>query len=109
MQHLLQPKVTAFCTCFCWSTCCAVLLHSRYFGFYSARYQGYNAVLGTLGGLVAGLLVFPAPSAPTTYLLESFLLATLVPVIISLILLMLPVRRHFDFLLLTQTVRSLKG
>lgn len=88
--------------------CCAAAF-PVFFGFYSARYQGYNAVLSTLGGLVAGLLVFPAPGAPTTYLLESFLLATLVPVVISLTLLMLPVKRQFDFRLLAQTVRSLKG
>lgn len=88
--------------------CCAAAF-PVFFGFYSARYQGYNAVLSTLAGLVTGLWLFPAPGAPTTYLLESFLLASLVPVALSLALLRLPVRQHFDFQLLAQRVRSLKG
>ncbi|MDY7218402.1 sodium:solute symporter [Denitrificimonas sp. JX-1] len=88
--------------------CCAAAF-PVFFGFYSERYQSYNAVLSTLAGLIAGLLVFPAPGEPTTYLLESFLLASLVPVIISLILLLLPSSSRFDFSALAKRVRHLQG
>ncbi|HZJ96050.1 MAG TPA: sodium:solute symporter [Thiopseudomonas sp.] len=88
--------------------CCAAAF-PVFFGFYSARYQSYNAVLSTLGGLVAGLLIFPSPSAPTTNLLESFLLATLVPVAISMALLLMPTKVRFDFSVLAQRVRNLEG
>lgn len=88
--------------------CCAAAF-PVFFGFYSARYQSYNAVLSTLGGLVAGLLIFPSPSAPTTNLLESFLLATLVPVAISMMLLLVPTKVRFDFSILAQRVRNLEG
>ena len=89
--------------------CCAAAF-PVFFGFYSARYQSYNAVLSTLGGLVAGLFIFPSPGAPTTiYLLESFLLATLVPVAISMILLLVPTKVRFDFSILAQRVRNLEG
>lgn len=89
--------------------CCAAAF-PVFFGFYSARYQSYNAVLSTLGGLVAGLFIFPSPGAPTTtYLLESFLLATLVPVAISMMLLLVPTKVRFDFSILAQRVRNLEG
>lgn len=88
--------------------CCAAAF-PVFFGFYSARYQSYNAALSTLGGLIAGLLMFPAPDAPTTHLLESFLLASLVPVVISLTLLLLPNSARFDFSILAQRVRNLEG
>ncbi len=38
--------------------CCAAAF-PVFFGFYSARYQSYNAALSTAGGLVAGLIMFP--------------------------------------------------
>ena len=88
--------------------CCAAAF-PVFFGFYSARYQSYNAVFSTLGGLVAGLLMFPSPGAPTTNLMESFLLATLVPVAISLLLLLVPTKVRFDFSILAQRVRNLEG
>ena len=88
--------------------CCAAAF-PVFFGFYSARYQSYNAVLSTMGGLIAGLVMFPSPGAPTTYLLESFLLATLVPVAISMLLLLMPSKVRFDFSILAQRVRNLEG
>ncbi len=88
--------------------CCAAAF-PVFFGFYSARYQSYNAVLSTLGGLVAGLLIFPNPGSPTTNLLESFLLATLIPVAISMVLLLVPTKVRFDFSILAQRVRNLEG
>lgn len=88
--------------------CCAAAF-PVFFGFYNARYQAYNAVLSTLSGLVAGLMIFPLPGAPVTNLLESFLLASLMPVAVSLVLLLLPRGALFDFTLLAQRVRKLEG
>ena len=88
--------------------CCAAAF-PVFFGFYSARYQSYNAVLSTAAGLLAGLWLFPAPGEPLTYLLESFLLATLVPVLVSGLLMLLPNRSSFDFSILRQRIRSLES
>lgn len=88
--------------------CCAAAF-PVFFGFYSARYQSYNAVLSTAAGLAAGLWLFPAPGAALEYLLESFLLASLVPVLVSAALLLLPNRKAFDFSLLRQRIRSLES
>ncbi|MBR9858512.1 MAG: sodium:solute symporter family protein [Gammaproteobacteria bacterium] len=88
--------------------CCAAAF-PVFFGFYSARYQSYNAVLSTAAGLVAGLWLFPAPGEPLTYLLESFLLASLVPVLVSGLLMLLPNRSSFDFSILRQRIRSLES
>jgi hypothetical protein len=54
-------------------------------------------------------MLFPAPGAPLTYLLESFLLATFVPIAVSLLLLLLPKGKLFDFSELAQRVRKLEG
>jgi Na+/proline symporter len=88
--------------------CCAAAF-PVFFGFYNARYQSYNAALSTFAGLVAGLMVFPAPGAPLTYLLESFLLASLVPIVVSLCLLLMPKGILFDFSSLARRVRTLEG
>ncbi|MFP2769831.1 sodium:solute symporter family protein [Oceanisphaera sp. KMM 10153] len=88
--------------------CCAAAF-PVFFGFYSARYQSYNAVLSTAAGLMAGLWLFPAPGAEIKYLLESFLLATLVPVLVSCLLMLLPNRASFDFSILRQRIRSLES
>ncbi len=88
--------------------CCAAAF-PVFFGFYNARYQSYNAVLSTLAGLIAGLWLFPAPGEPIRYLLESFLLATLVPVLVSGLLMLVPNRQPFDFSILRQRIRSLES
>jgi hypothetical protein len=54
-------------------------------------------------------MVFPAPGAPLTYLLESFLLASLVPIVVSLCLLLMPKGKLFDFSSLARRVRNLEG
>lgn len=88
--------------------CCAAAF-PVFFGFYNARYQSYNAVLSTLAGLIAGLAYFPTPGQEALYLLESFLLATFVPVAISGLLLLIPNRTRFDFAILRQRIRRLEG
>lgn len=88
--------------------CCAAAF-PVFFGFYNARYQSYNAVLSTLAGLIAGLAYFPTPGQEALYLLEAFLLATFVPVIVSCLLLLIPNRTRFDFTILRQRIRRLEG
>ncbi|MBU3824348.1 MAG: sodium:solute symporter [Candidatus Oceanisphaera merdipullorum] len=88
--------------------CCAAAF-PVFFGFYSARYQAYNAVLSTAAGLMAGLWLFPAPGAKIEYLLESFLLASLIPVLVSALLQFMPNRQAFDFSILRQRIRSLES
>lgn len=88
--------------------CCAAAF-PVFFGFYNARYQSYNAVLSTLAGLIAGLAYFPTPGQEALYLLEAFLLATFVPVIVSCLLLLIPNRTRFDFTILRQRICRLEG
>lgn len=87
--------------------CCAAAF-PVFFGFYNAKYQSFNAMLSISGGLLSGLYLFPMPGEPLSHLLESFLLASLVPVAISLLLLALPSREHFDFSLLASKVSRIQ-
>jgi len=87
---------------------CAAAAFPVFYGLFSARHTGFDATVGTLGGLAAGLLLFPAPGAPMTYLLESFLLAALVPVaVIALLRGLRPAPAPFDLQSLAATVRRL--
>jgi len=87
---------------------CAAATFPVFYGLFSARHTGFDASMGTLGGLAAGLCLFPAPGAPLTWLLESFLLAALTPVaVIALLRLLRPRRVPFDFATLPQSVRRL--
>jgi Na+/proline symporter len=76
--------------------CCAAAF-PVFFGFYSQRYQSYQAIIGILSGIVAGLFFFPLPGEAALHLYEAFLLATFVPVVVSLVLLLLPVSKRFEF------------
>ena len=89
---------------------CSAAAFPVFFGLFYRRYTGLNAVISTALGLVAGLAMFPAPGGSTATLLESFLLAALVPVVVSLLLLrVLPSRGAYDFGLLHTAVRRFKG
>ncbi|AQU84804.1 MAG: sodium:solute symporter family protein [Halomonas sp.] len=89
---------------------CSAAAFPVFFGLFYRRYTGLNAVISTALGLVAGLAMFPAPGGSTATLLESFLLAALVPVAVSLLLLrVLPSRPAYDFGLLHTAVRRFKG
>ncbi len=61
---------------------CAAAAFPVFFGLFSRAHDGFAAMAGTLAGLVAGLVMFPMPGAPMTHLLESFLLAAVVPVVV---------------------------
>ncbi len=89
---------------------CSAAAFPVFFGLYSKRHDGVTATVATAAGLVAGLWMFPAPGAPLDTLLESFLLAALVPVAVTL--LMRPLRRRvadFDFARLPLSIRRLDG
>jgi len=87
---------------------CAAATFPVFYGLYSARHRGCDALLGTLGGLFAGLCYFPAPDAPLDHLLESFLLAVFVPVaVIALLRLLYPARTAFDLNSLAGSIRCL--
>lgn len=87
--------------------CCAAAF-PVFFGFYNAKYQSYNAILSILAGLIAGLYFFPMPGQPITNLLESFLLASLLPVVVSGLLLLVPNRNAFDFDQLARKVNRIE-
>ncbi len=87
--------------------CCAAAF-PVFYGLYSQRHDGFNATLGCLAGLAAGLWMFPGPSQPLTTLLESFLLAIFVPVAVILVLQgMRRTRERFAWSTLQTVVRGL--
>lgn len=62
---------------------CAAAAFPVFLGLYSRRHDGMDATLATLCGLVAGLVMFPSPGGALDTLLESFLLAAVVPVVVT--------------------------
>jgi Na+/proline symporter len=87
---------------------CSAAAFPVFFGLFSRRYDGRMAVISTVAGLLAGLSLFPAPGDKPVYLLESFLVAALVPAAVSSVLMMF--RRSallFDFATLKTAIRSL--
>ncbi|TGV08938.1 sodium:solute symporter [Alcaligenaceae bacterium 429] len=76
---------------------CSAAAFPVFYGLYSRKISGKTATISTLCGLVAGLVVFPAPGAAMDYLLESFLLAAMVPVGVTwLILKSISSNHQFD-------------
>jgi Na+/proline symporter len=89
---------------------CSAAAFPVFFGLFNRRYDGRNAVLSTAAGLVAGLAMFPSPSGGTATLLESFLLAAFVPVLVSLVLMkLLPSRQDYDFTRMGSLVRRFQS
>ncbi|TEA74239.1 sodium:solute symporter family protein [Allopusillimonas ginsengisoli] len=87
---------------------CSAAAFPVFFGLFNRRHNGPVAVVATICGLIVGLWFFPAPGAKPEYLLESFLLAALVPaVVIALLLRIQRSQVQFDFGMLGRTVRSL--
>lgn len=87
--------------------CCAAAF-PVFFGLFNRRHDGATAVVSTVCGLIAGLSLFPAPGDRPEYLLESFLLAALVPLLVSVLsLLFRRSRLHFDFARLQTAIQNL--
>lgn len=87
---------------------CSAAAFPVFFGLFNRRYDGTSALVSTVCGLFAGILLFPAPGAKPEYLLESFLLAAFVPVLVSVV--MLAARQampRFDFSALRAGIRDL--
>jgi len=87
---------------------CSAAAFPVFYGLFSARHDGRTAVVATVGGLMAGLAAFPLPGEPPDTLLESFLLAALTPVVLTVLLhwLCRPVP-VYDFGLLRTAVQNL--
>ncbi len=87
---------------------CSAAAFPVFFGLFNRRYDGKTAVISTACGLVAGLLLFPGPNAKPEYLLESFLLAAFVPVLVTLVVQCIrPSRPAFDFSDFKTSIQSL--
>ena len=87
---------------------CSAAAIPVFYGMFSKRHDGFTATVATACGLVAGLILFPAPGASMDYLLESFLVAAFVPVIVILIVRPFRSKRpEFDFAHLQDSVRKL--
>ncbi|HLR13996.1 MAG TPA: sodium:solute symporter [Burkholderiaceae bacterium] len=65
---------------------CSAAAFPVFFGLYSRRCSEGVALIATLAGLAAGLSMFPSADGPMDTLLESFLLAALVPMATTLII-----------------------
>lgn len=77
---------------------CSAMAFPVFYGLYSRRTSGIQATLSTITGLVLGLFLFPAPEGSMDYLLESFLVAALVPAFLCLLLERFSSKtRDFDF------------
>jgi len=62
---------------------CAAAVFPVFYGLYSTRYTGQIAICSTLAGLIAGGLLFPNPSFTRGNLLGAFVIAAVVPVVVS--------------------------
>lgn len=77
---------------------CSAMAFPVFYGLYSRRISGIQATLSTITGLVLGLFLFPTPEGSMDYLLESFLVAALVPAFLCLLLERFSSKtRDFDF------------
>lgn len=86
---------------------CSAAAFPVFYGLFSRRHDGVSATVGTACGLVCGLMLFPAPGEQATHLLESFVLAAVVPVAVTLLLGRLRRQRDFDFDQLAAAVHRL--
>src|SRR5690606_9562201 len=87
---------------------CSAAAFPVFFGLFSRRYGGTTAIVSTLCWLLAGIVLFPGPGDKPEYLLESFLLAALVPVIVTALMLRFKTSKpQFNFAVLNTAIRSL--
>lgn len=88
---------------------CSAAAFPVFFGLYRPRYDGRTALISTLSGLVAGIVMFPAPGGNMDTLLESFLLAALTPVAVSVLMTRLWPSAHYDLTQMQGRIRSLQA
>jgi Na+/proline symporter len=85
---------------------CTAAAFPVFYGLYSQSYTGKLAIWSMLAGLVAGGLLFPDPAMTRGHLLGAFVLAAVVPVMVSLAL--TPRRTAFDLGSLKSQVRAFR-
>lgn len=89
---------------------CSAAAFPVFFGLFNRRYNGRIATLSTIGGLIAGIILFPAPNEPPVYLLESFLLAACVPAVLSFILMrIMPSLSQYDLNKMNSLIQKIEG
>ena len=81
---------------------CAAAAFPTFYGMYSRKFTGSSAIITTIIGIVAGAFLFPDPSFSRGNLLWSFVIAFIVPAILSPIFALFG--RKFDFKRLKQRV-----
>ncbi len=87
---------------------CSAAAFPVFYGLFSRRHDGTTAVVGTVCGILGGLLLFPAPGDKPEYLLESFLVAALLPVLVSALLMRFKRSRPpFDYARLNAAIQNL--
>jgi len=86
---------------------CAAAAFPLFFGLYSRRYSGRAALSSVLAGIAAGLLVFPSPSGDMGHLLEAFLLAAAVPLLVSWVMMRFSKSPPFNLDRMTDSIKEL--
>lgn len=87
---------------------CSAAAFPVFYGLFSRRHDGTTAVISTVSGILAGLFLFPAPGDKPEYLLESFLVAALLPVLVSALLMRFKRSRPpFDYARLNAGIHNL--
>lgn len=82
---------------------CAAAAFPTFYGLYSRRINGKVALISSIIGIVLGALFFPDPAFSRGNLLYSFLIALIVPALITLIFSQLN-RNKFDFRVLQKKI-----
>lgn len=85
---------------------CAAAVFPVFYGLYSERYTGQIAICSTVAGLIAGGLLFPNPGFTRGNLLGAFVVAALIPVVVSCV--WRSRQSAFDLTTLQQRVRLLR-
>jgi len=81
---------------------CVAAAFPTFYGLYSNRYSGKVALLTSIVGIVAGAFYFPNPTFARGNLLYSFLIALIVPIVLSLIF--GQIGKRYDFKLLQEKI-----
>ncbi len=76
---------------------CAAAVFPTYYGLFNPRLSGTVALVASISGIIAGVLYFPDPTFSQGNLLLSFLIAFMVPTLLSFLLARLQLGIPFDF------------
>ncbi len=76
---------------------CAAAVFPTYYGLFNRQLSGTGALVASISGIIAGGLYFPDPTFSRGNLFLSFLIAFMVPTLLSLLLARLRLGIPFDF------------